>query len=476
MGYAKLGLKAGLEIHQQLDTHKLFCPCPSEIRKDEPDIKVMRELRPLAGETGKIDPAAIFERKKGKYYIYEAYSDTTCLVELDEEPPHQINQEALNTALLVAKMLHCEIPEYIQVMRKTVVDGSNTSGFQRTLLVGVNGWLDTKYGRVGITNVNLEEDAARRTAEDKDSVTFRLDRLGIPLIEIGTAPDIRTPEQGKELAEKIGLLLRSTGKVKRGIGTIRQDLNVSIEGGTRIEIKGVQELKQIPILIEKEAERQLKIIKAGKKVLPEVRNALPDGTTKFLRPLPGAARMYPETDLPIIHIPRLLIETLKIPESIEEKEAKFIKLGLSTDLARTMSRWPKVKFFESLIQKFKNVKPSIIASTLLSIPNEIRRKTGKEFTPTDEQYAEVFSWLNDGRIVKEALLEIFVQLSKGKAVSEVLPNFEKLSDDKLKEELQKIKKENPNIPEGKLINLAMSKLRTRADPRKIIEFLKQNKT
>ena len=233
MGFAKLGLKAGLEIHQQLDTTKLFCNCPSLIRKDKPDIIVTRELRPLAGETGKIDPAAIFEKKKKKFYKYEAYNDTTCLVELDEEPPQPISQEALDAALLVAKMLNCEIPENIQVMRKTVVDGSNTSGFQRTALIGTNGYLDTKYGKVGIQNVNLEEDAARRIAEDKDSVTFRLDRLGIPLIEIGTAPDIKTPEQGKELAEKIGMLLRSTGKVMRGLGTIRQDLNVSIAGGTR---------------------------------------------------------------------------------------------------------------------------------------------------------------------------------------------------------------------------------------------------
>lgn len=473
MGYTKLGLKAGLEIHQQLDTHKLFCSCPSEIRKDKPDLIVTRELRPLAGETGKIDPAAIFEKKKRKFYKYEAYNDTTCLVELDEEPPHQINQEALETALLVAKMLHCEIPEYIQVMRKTVVDGSNTSGFQRTALVGINGWLDTKYGKVGIQNVNLEEDAARRTAEDKDSVTFRLDRLGIPLIEIGTAPDIRTPEQGKELAEKIGMLLRSTGKAKRGLGTIRQDLNVSIAGGTRIEIKGVQELKQIPVLTEKEVERQQKIIAKGEKVKPEVRNALADGTTKFLRPLPGAARMYPETDIPLIHIPRLRIEALKIPESIEAKEQRFIQLGLSKDLAHTIARWKKVNLFEKLVKENPNVKPNVIASTLLSIPSEVKRKTRKEFTPTDEQYSIVFALLNEGKIVKEALLDIFVQLSKGRSVEDVAVHYEVFSDKELEFEIKKIKEQNKDAPESKLIGIAMSKLRTRADPKKIIEFLKQ---
>ncbi|MBD3262802.1 Glu-tRNA(Gln) amidotransferase subunit GatE [Candidatus Woesearchaeota archaeon] len=473
MGYAKIGLKAGLEIHQQLDTNKLFCACPSVIRKDKPDLVVTRELRPLAGETGEIDPAAIFEGKKRKFYKYEAYNDTTCLVELDEEPPHKINQEALEAALLVAKMLHCDIPETIQIMRKTVVDGSNTSGFQRTCLIGTNGYLDTKYGKVGIQNINLEEDACRRTNEDKESVTFRLDRLGIPLIEIGTAPDIKTPEQGRELAEKIGMLLRSTGKVKRGLGTIRQDLNVSIKGGTRIEIKGVQALKQIPALIEKEVERQQKIIAKKQKVKPEVRNAQEDGTTKFLRPLPGAARMYPETDIPLIPISRLRIETLKIPESIAKKEERFVKLGLSKDLAQTMSRWKNVKLFEKLVKENPKVKPNVIASTLLSIPKQVKKKVDHKFIPTDEQYAIVFSLLNKGKIVKEALLDIFVELSKQKDIEKVIIDFEKLSDKELKEEIKNIKEKNKSASEGKLIGIAMSKLRTRADPKKIMQLIKK---
>ena len=473
MGYSKIGLKAGLEIHQQLDTNKLFCNCPSVIRKDKPDMIVKRELRPLAGETGKIDTAAIFEKTKRKYYCYEVYNDTTCLLELDEEPPHLINQEALDTALLVAKMLHCDIPENIQVMRKTVVDGSNTSGFQRTALIGTNGWIDTRFGKVGIQNLNLEEDAARRIAEDKDSVTWRLDRLGIPLIEIGTTPDIKTPEQGKELAEKLGMLLRSTGKVKRGLGTIRQDVNVSITGGTRIELKGVQALKQIPTLIEKEAERQQKIINSGKKVPAEVRNALEDGTSKFLRPMPGAARMYPETDIPLISISRLRIEAIKIPESIETKEKRFIELGLSQDLARTMSRWKNVKLFEEIISKFKNVKPNIIASTLLSVPGEVRRKVDHEFTPTDEQYAMVFALLDREHIVKEALLDIFIELSKQRTIEEVAIKFEKLSDKELEAEIKKIKEQNKDAQVGKLIGIAMSKLRIRADPNKIMQLIKK---
>jgi len=472
MEYQKLGLKSGLEIHQHLDSHKLFCSCPSEIRQDKPNIMVRRELRPLVGETGKIDPAALFEKKKRKFYIYEAYSDTTCLVELDEEPPHPVNQDALSAALLIAKMLHCEILDVAQVMRKTVVDGSDPSGFQRTMLIGMNGYIDTSFGKVGITNVILEEDAGRRIEEDKDSVTFRLDRMGIPEIEIGTAPDIKTPEQGKELAEKIGMLLRSTGKVRRGIGTIRQDVNVSITGGTRVEIKLVQELEQIPKLIEKEAERQLEIIRAGKKVPPEVRNALPDGSTKFLRPMPGAARMYPETDIPLVKIDKERLARMKIPESFEDKEKKFIKLGLSEDLAKQIVHDVRFSFIESLFSKFKNVKPSVIASAIFSIESEVKRKTGKEVKFTNEQYDEVLNLLDKGKIAKEALLDVFVDLSKGERLDDITKKFAKLSDTELKKEIEKLKAQFKDIPKEKLQGVIMGKLRGKADPKKIIELLK----
>src|SRR3989344_6290837 len=179
LNYLQLGLKSGLEIHQQLATHKLFCNCPSQLRQDAPHFTIKRELRPMAGETGEIDIAAAFEKTKKKFYIYEGYRDTTCLVELDEEPPHKINQDALDIVFTVAKMLHCKFPDTIQVMRKTVVDGSNTSAFQRTALVAFDGFIETSFGKVGIQTVCLEEDSGRRTAEDPDSVTYRLDRLGL---------------------------------------------------------------------------------------------------------------------------------------------------------------------------------------------------------------------------------------------------------------------------------------------------------
>lgn len=265
--YENLGFMAGVEIHQQLDTCKLFCNCEARITEEEPIMLIERNLRPVVGETGELDRAALFESLKKKRFIYHGYDKESCLVEADEEPPHNVNEEAFHTAVQVAKMLECDIPDEIHFMRKTVIDGSNTSGFQRTAIVGMNGFVDTSVGRVGVTNVSLEEEASKILERGEEKVDYGLDRLGIPLIEIGTAPDIKSPEQAREVAEKIGMLLRATGKVKRGIGTIRQDVNVSIENGSRIEIKGMQELKLIGKTIESEVERQMALLGIREKLL-----------------------------------------------------------------------------------------------------------------------------------------------------------------------------------------------------------------
>ncbi|MFH1505869.1 MAG: Glu-tRNA(Gln) amidotransferase subunit GatE, partial [archaeon] len=261
LDYKKLGFKAGIECHQQLEGKKLFCSCPTTIRKDKPDFTITRKLRASAGETGEVDQAALHEQKKDKYFIYQCYEDTTCLVETDSEPPHPINQDALKTCLQVSMMLNCKIVDEIQVMRKTVVDGSNTSGFQRTALVGRDGYLMLGNKKIRIPSVCLEEEACQVIERKKDHDVYNLSRLGIPLIEIATEPDMATPEEAKEVAAKIGMILRSTGACKRGIGSIRQDVNLSIKGGARTEVKGFQDYKSIPKVIEKETERQINLIK-----------------------------------------------------------------------------------------------------------------------------------------------------------------------------------------------------------------------
>ncbi len=256
--YKKIGFRCGIEIHQRLDTKKLFCSCEST-QKNEPTLEIQRRLRPSAGEFGNIDPAALFEFFKAKSFVYRLSPNESCEVEADESPPHSMNKEALDIGLEVCKMLSCNIPSEIHVMRKTVIDGSNTSGFQRTSVIGLNGFLNTSKGKVGILSVCLEEESARIEKRTEGKVVYRLNGLGIPLIEIATSPDIKSPEHAKEVALSLGMLLRST-KVQRGIGTIRQDINISIANGARIEVKGFQQLENVPKVVENEVLRQLTLL------------------------------------------------------------------------------------------------------------------------------------------------------------------------------------------------------------------------
>ncbi|MBU4502616.1 MAG: Glu-tRNA(Gln) amidotransferase subunit GatE, partial [Nanoarchaeota archaeon] len=373
MNYKKLGLKIGLEIHQRLETHKLFCGCPSVLRDDKPDIIVKRKLRAVAGETGEVDAAAKHEMEKNLEFIYEAYSDTTCNVELDEEPPGPLNRDALEIVLQVSKLLNAKVVDEIHFMRKTVVDGSNTSGFQRTALVAQDGFINTSLGNVKIGFICLEEEAAKNIKESKSSRVWRLDRLGIPLIEIQTEADIKTPEQAKEVAEILGMMLRSTGKVMRGIGTIRQDVNLSIKGGTRVEIKGFQDLKTIPKVIIKEIERQKDMVEQGYEVKSEVRKAEPDGTTSFLRPMPGSARMYPETDVQPIKLSKKWLDKIETPELLTEKAMKIgKKFSLNADMAREVVQ--AELDLEKYDKQYKNLDASLIANILIETPKEIKSR------------------------------------------------------------------------------------------------------
>ncbi len=552
MDYQQIGLKCGLEIHQQLNTkNKLFCNCLSRLSKDPPKETIIRKIRAVSGETGDIDIAALHESLKSKEFHYLVYPEETCLVCTDEEPPHTINPEALSIGLQIAIMLNCEIPDEIHVMRKTVVDGSNTSGFQRTAIVGTKGWVDTSFGKVGITNVSVEEDSCQIISKESNKIIYGLDRLGIPLVEIGTQPDIKTPEQSKEFAEKLGYIIRSTGAVKRGLGTIRQDVNVSVRGGNRIEIKGAQDLKTMPKLVEIEINRQLRLIEIhnalknikqvesaetdltellkstksklissviisggrvfgskitgasgllGKEIQPdkrfgtelseyaktsgvkglihsdedlkgkyflgedeiqkiksllkcsekdafiliadkeelakralrsaitrlnleiktavpkEVRKAEEDGTTTFMRPLPGAARLYPETDTPPIRLDKSIIDYLRrnLPELWENKIERFVKeYKLNKDVATQIVKSESSDLFEQILKT--GAEPNLAFRALTSMLSELKAEGLDPEKLTEEVIIEVFKKSGKG-VSKEALYEALKNAAKtGKA-------------------------------------------------------------
>lgn len=252
----KIGLKVGLEIHQQLATgKKLFCGC-SQTESEHYPIQFSRRLRLTKSELGRYDPAAVFESSKSKIIRYNANPKSSCLVEYDDEPPHSLDRDAKMTALIIASALRSGIFNETYVMRKIVIDGSNTSGFQRTMLVSQGGYLEVDGSRIGVQSICLEEDAAKLLKDGEEAKEYSLDRLGVPLVEIALDPVSETPEQVKKIALTLGRLLRVTRRVARGIGSIRQDVNVSISGGGIVEVKGVQQLDQLENVIRYEAKRQ----------------------------------------------------------------------------------------------------------------------------------------------------------------------------------------------------------------------------
>ena len=261
-----LGFMCGLEIHQQLDTGKLHSRMPSELFDYSIDeipegwTRSSRRLRASEGESGQVDVAARFEQRRNRSFVY-IQPPNAGLIELDEAPPLEHDDEAIDIVLTMAGMMGAKPVSALQAMRKTVVDGSNTSGFQRTTLVATDGKIQTNEGNVGVDVICIEEDSARKLDTKPSSsgevVYYTLDRLGMPLVEIATAPDIKSPEHARETALALGTLLRDTRKVRRGLGSIRQDLNVSIACGDRVEIKGCQDLDWIPRIIRLEMARQL---------------------------------------------------------------------------------------------------------------------------------------------------------------------------------------------------------------------------
>ncbi len=473
--YAKLGFKAGLEIHQQLDTPKLFSGAPSYLKSDEPDYVIKRKLHAVAGESGEVDVAVAHEAALDKEFYYEVHKDVVSLVELDEEPPHSVNEDALNVALQIALLLNCEIYPVSQVMRKTVIDGSNTSGFQRTVLIGHDGFVETSFGKVNVETVILEEDSARTIKRDKNKVVYRLDRLGIPLVEIATAPEMKNPEQVKECALKIGEVLRAC-RVKRGIGTIRQDVNISVKGHDRVEIKGFQDPKMFVKTIDVEIDRQLEETRQ-KKTEGDVRNALPSGESEFLRPLPGKDRMYPETDIPLLKIGRERLDGLKknLPKLKTEIKAELKKKGLNDELINlVLDNAGDLDEFLMLIKVYG--KDANLVGKMVSLwRNEFATKMKKGVDEIKETLNErvlekILDKVKKKEIREGDVKEIMFAILSGKKFEDAV-KIEKVSDDDIESEIRTIVKEKPGLRPNAYMGLVMAKFKGKLDAKKAMEII-----
>ena len=618
--FEKIGLKVGLEIHQQLNTNKkLFCKC-RPIESDEYTEKFSRRLRTAKSELGELDPAALFEKTKSKKISYYANSQSSCLVEKDEEPPHDLDYDAKKTSLLISCMLESKIFSEIHVMRKTVIDGSNTAGFQRTMLVSQGGNLNVNGKKIGVQAICLEEDAAKLLKDEQDQRNYSLDRLGIPLVEIALEPVIAKPTEVKEIALTLGRLLRVTGMVKRGIGSIRQDVNISVMNSGVVEVKGVQQLDQLEKIIDYEAKRQygliliaeklkklsitiskedvfditevfkdceskiiqnalkLKIkikailvrnfsgmfgfepypgIRLGKEIgqlvrffgvggvfhsdeLPnygindsdvdnvkkylklvdgdgfliiagedskldyaidsiinrikdatqgvpaETRGATQDGETIFLRPRPGASRMYPETDIPSISVLPEEIKLAKenIPKSWNDSIAEIQqKYSLNSQLSEQIFDSEYLELFEKICENKKN-SPNFVASILCSSITNLQRKGFDAILLKPEHIIESFELLASDKIPKESLEIIFESIMSGKSenVSIAIQSTDvsSMGEDELNDILDKIIQNNMDLVKERgenalvtLMGIAMKEVRGKASGKMVNALLRK---
>jgi glutamyl-tRNA(Gln) amidotransferase subunit E len=287
--YAEVGFRSGLEIHQQLLTaKKLFCRCPAGRYSDRYDAEILRHMRPTLSELGEYDGTALMEFKTRKEIIYRINRETVCTYEMDDTPPFMIDEPALDIALGVAMLYSLNLVDELHIARKQYLDGSIPTGFQRTTIVGVNGWIPYRDRRISIVQLGLEEDACREVSDVGHRRVYLTDRLGMPLIETVTGPDMHTPREVAEVAQILRRLVRSTGQVRTGMGAAREDVNVSVRGGTRVEIKGVPRIPRIPLLTYYEAMRQWNLLRlreelGGRGITPETFESGSEDVTRVLQ-------------------------------------------------------------------------------------------------------------------------------------------------------------------------------------------------
>jgi glutamyl-tRNA(Gln) amidotransferase subunit E len=614
--YAEVGFRSGLEIHQQLLTEKkLFCRCPAGRYSDKYDAEILRHMRPTLSELGEYDGTALMEFKTKKEIIYRINRETVCTYEMDDTPPFMMNDEALDIALGVAMLYNLALVDELHIARKQYLDGSIPTGFQRTTIVGVSGWIPYKDRRISIIQLGLEEDACREVSDVGHRRVYLTDRLGMPLIETVTGPDMRTPREVAEVAQILRRLVRSTGQMRTGMGAAREDVNVSVRGGTRIEIKGVPRIPRIPLLTYHEAMRQWNLLRLREELrargitpdsfksgaedvtrillktsyqpirdaladgavasavvlrgfrdllnwqtqtntrfsreisdrvrvvacltkLPniihsdslsetlssarwdsvrravkataddavvvvwgpagdvktgvqeiairareaaagipsETRQALRDGTNGFERILPGADRMYPDTDLPPKQVSEERLERIRraLPVPIWTREAWYRELGLPADVVEPLAVSRLAGLFEVLVKDWK-IEPVAAAVALVQFRKRLKKKGLDTSALTEETLRRIFALYRDRRISRDGLFALMERAARGQALPET-GEVRPASEEELYAQvaasnaaLREMKVHNADKKAHVLMGLVMSALRGRVEGAAVVE-------
>jgi glutamyl-tRNA(Gln) amidotransferase subunit E len=614
--YRTIGFKSGLEIHQQLLTEKkLFCRCPAGRYSENYNAEILRHMRPTLSELGEYDGTALMEFKTKKEIIYRIHRNTVCTYEMDDTPPFPINEEALDTALGIGMLYNCKLVDELHIARKQYLDGSIPTGFQRTAIYAVDGWIPYKDRKVKILQMSIEEDSCREVADYSHNRIYLTDRLGMPLIETVTGPDMKTPQEVAEVGWICAKLVRSTHKVRRGIGSARQDVNVSVDGGTRIEIKGVPKIGMIPLLTYNEAIRQWNLLKLKDELkrrgitqktfsfedcdisslikkphyiplknavesklkircvvlkgfsgllhwqtqtdtyfskeisdrvrviaclttipnlihsdsrtdtitssdwqkikkhveatdedtlvivwadgndiqtavneiiirakeatigIPsETRQALCDGTNGFERILPGADRMYPDTDLPPKKISDDRIEKIKswLPEQLWKRQSRYKELGIPADTIDELSISNYAELFKKAVNEW-NVNPTTAAVFLIQYPKRLKRSGYNIDLINEEMMSSILKAFSEARISKDFILTTLKNsIELGVFVEEIIPL--PINENDLEREIKLAESEMQKMPFVKkekshsiIMGILMNKLRGRINARTVAE-------
>lgn len=612
--YRVVGFKSGLEIHQQLFTNKkLFCRCPAGIYSEKYDAEILRHMRPTLSELGVYDGTALMEFKTKKEIIYRINRNTVCTYEMDDTPPFLINEDSLDIALGIGMLYNCKLVDELHIARKQYLDGSIPTGFQRTAIYAVDGWIPYKNKKVKIVQMSIEEDSCREVADYSHNRIYLTDRLGMPLIETVTGPDMRTPQEVAEVGWICAKLVRSTHKVRRGIGAARQDVNVSVEGGTRVEIKGVPKITMIPLLTHNEAMRQWNLLRLKEELkkrgitpetfrardyditslikkphyvplknavesklkiscvvlkgfnellrwqtqpdtyfskeisdrvrviaclttipnlihsdsktdtlsssdwqkvkkhvegtdndtlvivwandediqtavneiiirakeatigIPsETRQALSDGTNGFERILPGADRMYPDTDLPPKQIEADRINKIKswLPEQFWKRQSWYKELNIPPDTIDELSISKYAELFKKAVNEWK-INPVTAAVVLIQYPKRLKKSYLNTQSIDENIMSTILKAYADGKLTADFILNALKMSAElGMFVEEIIP--QPINDADLEreillaeEQMQKmkfIKKENAV---SIMMGILMKKLRGRVSARKV---------
>jgi len=568
--YETIGFKSGLEIHQQLLTEKkLFCRCPAGRYNKKYNAEILRHMRPTLSEMGVYDGTALMEFKTKKEIIYRINRETVCTYEMDDTPPFLINEEALESALGIGMLYGCNTVDEIHIARKQYLDGSIPTGFQRTAVYAVDGSIPYKDGNIKIIQMSIEEDSCREVSDKNHERIYLTDRLGMPLIETVTEPAMKTPDEVAEVAWICSKLVRSTNRVRRGMGAAREDVNVSVTGGTRVEIKGVPKIPDIPLLTYNEAMRQWNLLrlkeelkargitpetfKAESKditnilkkvsywplksainkqlsikcivlkgfvgllhwqtqtdtyfsneisdrirviacltIIPnlihsdskgesiasqewkkikryvrsnkndtlvlvwgteldtetavneiitrareaaigipsETRQALSDGTNGFERILPGADRMYPDTDLPPKKIEAKKLNEIKkwLPDKFWERQKWYEELGIPIDTIEELSISKFASLFKKVVLEWK-LDPTLVAVVLIQFPKRIKREGMDSKTISESMLHEILYEYKLGNITKDSLLNILkMSVEVGAFSKNIIPDKLSISD------------------------------------------------